>query len=272
MTPRDVVKQEGFALQVGSSKAMDCPFCEGGDHNDRNTLGVTRDSQGLVLYICHRAKCGVRGRVLTLGAGYHTAAAGQKTFIPNPYKGVVREFTMEELSLMSDLWRVDLEDVHHAGWGVAVQEGPYLPIIMPVISPTGVCRGHVLRVQNENGTKTVRSFKVLDEPWLAWYANKSSADIVVVEDQISALRASEFCTSVALLGAEMSQEKFEEVVGLSGARRVWFGLDRDALKKGLELLRRYRLYFPNINLLMLPKDIKNMSTSEMISLGGPFSA
>jgi hypothetical protein len=270
MTPRDIVKAEGFTLQVGSTKNIDCVFCEGGAHGDKNTLSVTRDSAGLVLYICHRAKCGTRGRILTLGAGYSTAAVGQKTFIPNPYKGMVREFTIEELSLMSDLWRVDLEDVHHAGWGVATQEGGYIPLIMPVVSPAGECRGHVLRVQNKDGSKTVRGFKVRDEPWLAWYITHSS-DIVVVEDQISALRASEFCTAVALLGTEMSQDKFEEIVGLSGVRRVWFGLDRDALGTGLELLRKYRLYFPNINLLMLPKDIKNMSTSEMISLGGPFS-
>jgi hypothetical protein len=270
-TPRDIVKAEGFALAVGSTKNIDCVFCEGGDHHDRDTLSVTRDSNGLVLYICHRAKCGVRGRILTLGGGYSTATTGQKKFIPNPYKGMVREFTIEELSLMSDLWRVDLEDVHHAGWGVAAQEGEYLPLIMPVISPAGVCRGHVLRVQNPNGTKTVRSFKILDEPWIAWYFN-SSPEVVVVEDQISALRASEFCNAVALLGAEMSQEKFEEIVGLSGARRVWFALDKDALRKGMELLKRYRLYFPNINLLILPKDIKNMSTTEMLSLGGPFTA
>lgn len=250
---------------------MDCVFCEGGNHNDRNTLSVTRDSAGLVLYTCHRAKCGVRGRILTLGAGYSTATTGQKKFIPNPYKGMVREFTIEELALMSDLWRVDLEDVYHAGWGLAAQEGNYLPLIMPVISPTGVCRGHVLRIQNADGTKTVRSFKVLDEPWLSWYVTKSP-EVVVVEDQISALRASEFCTAVSLNGVGMSQEKFEEIVGLSGARRVWFGLDRDALKEGLDLLMRYRLYFPNINLLILPKDIKNMSTSELLNLGGPFSA
>lgn len=270
MTPRDAVKQEGFSLQIGATKNMDCVFCEGGDHNDRNTLSVTRDSQGLVLYTCHRAKCGVRGRVLTLGAGFSTATTGQKTFIPKPYKGPVRELTIEELSVMSDLWRVDLEDAYHSGWGCALNEGGYLPLLMPVMAPTGALRGHVLRVQNEDGSKTVRSFKILDEPWLAWYVTKST-DIVVVEDQISALRASEFCTAVALLGTEMSQEKFEEVVGLSGVRRVWFALDRDALKDGLDLLRRYRLYFPNINILILPKDIKNMSTSEMISLGGPFN-
>jgi hypothetical protein len=273
MEPRDQVRLEGFKLGVGESFSPDfCYFCKGGDNRDKRSLGITRDSKLVVLYNCSRAKCGVRGRILSGGGGDSTVVARPVQFTPNIYKGLVREPSIEELALLYDLWKVDLEDVYNAGWVVAAQEGGHLPLIMPVISPTGVIRGHVLRVQHEDGSKTVRGFKAVDEPWLCWYVNNSD-DIVVVEDQISALRAAEFCTSVSLLGAALAEEKFEEVLRVAGdKKRVWIALDRDALKKGLEFLKRYQLYCPNLKLLVLTKDIKNMSTTEMISLGGPFRA
>jgi hypothetical protein len=268
MNPVTFVAQEGVKLSVGATKSMDCPFCEGGDHHDKGTFSITRDSSHLLLYICHRAKCGARGRLVNARGANSGEVTQQKKFIPNPYKGTVQELSIDELALISDMWCVDLEDVYHAGWGLAGEDG-LLPLIMPVISPTGVIRGHVLRVQKEDGTKTVRSFKVCDEPWLAWYVHNSN-DIVVVEDQISALRASEFCTSVALLGAEISQDKFEEIVRVAGNKTIWLALDKDAVRKGFELLKRYRLYFPNLNLLFIQKDIKSMTTSQLQSYGGPF--
>lgn len=268
MTPFSFVTQEGVKLDVGATKNVDCCFCEGGDRHDRNTLSITRDSTYLLLYICHRVKCGARGRLMS-SRGDAPEPSAQKKFIPNPYKRPVQELSIDELAIISDLWYVDLEDVYDAGWAVAGQEDGLLPLLIPVISPTGVIRGHVLRIQNKDGTKTVRSFKTADEPWLAWYVQNSD-HIVVVEDQISALRAAEFCTSVALLGTEMSQEKFEEIVRVAGNKTIWLALDKDALKKGFELLKRYRLYFPNLNLLFIQKDIKNLTTSQLQSYGGPF--
>lgn len=268
MKPVTVVAEEGLKLSVGATKNVDCPFCEGGDHNDRNTLSITRDSAHLLLYICHRVKCGARGRLVSNGRAVSETSA-QKKFIPNPYKGAVRELTLEEYTLVSDLWHVDVEDVYNAGWGIAANEDGALPLLLPVISPTGVIRGHVLRIQKEDGTKTVRSHKTADEPWLAWYVQNSN-HIVVVEDQISALRAAEFCTSVALLGTEMSQDKFEEIVRFAGNKSIWLAVDKDAVRKGFELLKRYRLYFPNLNMLFIQKDIKNMSVSQLQSYGGPF--
>lgn len=270
MTPIALVTQEGLRLEQGATKTFEyCPFCKGGDHGDRGTFGVTRDSRHLLLYKCHRVKCRASGRVI-VSPSHDTVEVPKAKFAPRPYKGVAQELSIDDLQKVSDLWRVDLEDVYNAGWALAPQERGWLPLLFPVISPTGVVRGHVLRIQNEDGTKTVRGFKIVDEPWQSWYVNKSD-HIVVVEDQISALRAAEFCTSVALLGTEMSPDKFEEIVRFAGNRKIWFALDRDAAKEGFNLLKRYRLYFPNLSLLLIRKDIKNMSSSELLSYGGPFS-
>jgi hypothetical protein len=156
------------------------------------------------------------------------------------------------------------------GWALAYQETGFLPLLMPVISPKGALRGHVLRVQKESGAKEVKSYKIVDEPWQCWYYHHDT-DVVVVEDQISALKASSYCTAVALLGTELSQAKFEEILRVSKGRRIWLALDKDATKKGFEYLKRYRIFTDKLFLLMLNKDIKNMSDKELMDLGGPFS-
>lgn len=267
MSPRDVVKQEGFSLGIGDVKYLDvCPFCEGGDHEDKRTLRVFRDSKYIVYYKCYRAKCGIRGRVNGDGGGHDVKVVA---FKPNPYTKRVKEVGLEEMALLSDKWNLNIADIYTAKWYLAIDERAWLPLILPVYSPSGGLRGHVLRLQHENGTKEIKSFKIADEAWMAWYTN-SSTDIVVVEDQISAQRASEYCTAVAVLGTEISPEKFEEILRVAGSKRIWLALDRDAVKKGFDYLRRYRLYCDNLYLLILPKDIKNMTDKELLKLGGPF--
>jgi hypothetical protein len=267
MTPRDVIKQEGQSLGIGDTKNIDCPFCEGGDHDDRNTCRVYRDSTVVVFYRCYRSKCGSRGRINSNGSG---PAVAPVAFRPNPYPKKVKELGLEEIGVISDKWGLDVVDLYSAKWYLAFEEGAcWLPLLIPVYSPNGGLRGHVLRLQYENGTKDIKSYKIADEPSLAWYPSASN-DLVVVEDQISAKKAADYCSSVAILGTEISPEKFEEILRVAGKRKIWLALDRDAVKKGFDYLRRYRLYCDNLYLLMLPKDIKNMTHSELIALGGPF--
>jgi hypothetical protein len=267
MSPRDIIKQDGFAIGIGESKNVDCPFCEGGDNNDRNTCRIYRDSTVVVFYRCYRAKCGSRGRVNSNGSGHSEQSA--RAFKPNPYPKKVKELSLEEMAVISDKWQIDIVDIASAHWYLALEERAWLPLLMPVYSPKGGLRGHILRLQQEDGSKTFQSFKLVDETWMAWYPS-ASGDIVVVEDQISAKKAAEYCGAVAVLGTEISPEKFEEILNVARGRRIWIALDRDAVKKGFDYLRRYRLYCDNLYLLLLPKDIKNMTHSELVKLGGPF--
>jgi hypothetical protein len=183
----------------------------------------------------------------------------------------VLSFELQDLEYLIEKWHLDVEDVLEVGWCIAAEEkGCYLPLLMPVLSPVGALRGHVLRLQREDGSKEVKTYKMLDEPWLCWY-NPTIGDIVVVEDQISALRASEFTTSVSLCGTNLSPEKFEEILRVAQGRKIYITLDKDAIKKGIDLLRRYRIFCPNLNILPIQKDIKNMTSHELLRLGGPFS-
>jgi hypothetical protein len=268
MTPRDIVKQEGFSLGIGDTRSLDCPFCEGGDHNDKRTLSVTRATRGHVLWRCFRAKCGSRGSVHGDGSGYDTGHVSK--FKPNPYLKKVKELELKELGYINDLWGLDIEGVYAAKWYLGVDERADFPLLIPVYSPTGGLRGHVLRLQYESGKKEIKSYKVADEPWMDW-SRPAKGDVVVVEDQISRQRASEFGVhSVAVLGTEITPDKFEEIIRVAGKKNIWLALDRDAVRKGFDYLKRYRLYCNNLYLLLLPKDIKNMNDDEVLKLGGPF--
>jgi hypothetical protein len=273
VTPRELTKEVGFSLAVGQKKSFDyCPFCEGGANKDKGTFSVTRDSVNLLLYNCKRNKCRASGRILAAGGGYSAAAAPSSTaFKPFPYTKPVEEIAIEDAVWISEKWHLELEDIYNSGWVIASEEKGFMPIVMPVLSPRGMCRGHVLRIQNQDDSKTVRTFKTQEGPWISWYRN-GNADIVVVEDSISALAcAAEGLTGVSLCGTEMSPDKFEEIVSNCPSNgKIWIALDRDAVSTGFEYLKRYRLYFPNINLLMLRKDIKNMTIRERLELG-PFS-
>ena len=96
--------------------------------------------------------------------------------------------------------------------------------LFSVYRPDGTRRGHVLRqpwwkgspepVRKGNGrtfTKTL-NFMELNEIPMSWYRGDTSKIVVVVEDQLSAMRISlEGYTSVALLGVNMSITKMLEI-------------------------------------------------------------
>jgi hypothetical protein len=271
MQPKDEIAKEGFALEIGRTISMLCPFCEGGGSKEIS-LSVTRDSKYLLLYKCHRAKCGKPGAITCFGAGIDAVEVPVRKFTPNMYNLPVEALEIQDLEFITEKWKLDIEDILSVGWAKASKEHGFLPLILPVFSPTGACRGHVLRIQPESdaGKKEVRSYKILDEPWCCWYRSLDH-HIVVVEDQISALRASEFCTSVALLGVNASEEKMEEIFRQARGRSIWLAFDKDATGEAFKYLKRYRAYCPNLNVLMLPKDIKNMTTKEIKRLGGPFA-
>jgi len=267
MLPKDEIASEGLSREIGETFKMLCPFCEGGASKEVS-LSVTRDSKYLVLYLCHRTKCGRRGAITAFGAGIDALTPSDpRKFTPNLYSRPISALEIQDLEYLNVKWHLDLDDMHDVGWAKASMEEGFLPLIMPVFSPTGACRGHVLRIQRKDDSKDVKSYKILDEPWCCWYRS-IDANVVVVEDQISALRASEYTTSCAMLGTGLNTEKIEEILRVAGAGRIWLAFDKDATGEAFNYLRRYRPYCPNLNVLMLQKDIKNMTDSELKKLLG----
>lgn len=271
MDPREEVKRIGSELAIGDNWSPDlCFWCDGGADKDRKTLSIGRTDKTTIKYNCKRAKCNVKGVISFSGHGFHQG--GERKFSPSFYTKDVQLPELEDLNYLYDTWGVDLELVYQYGWGIAPQEDGDLNLIMPVVSPTREIRGYHLRVEyNDDRKKQCRNYKVLEQPWNCWYRN-GHRHIVVVEDQISALRTASYVTGVAIMGTGLSEEKLEEIARVAKpTTRVWIALDKDATTKAIKMLKHYRLYVPNLNVLMLSKDIKNMSHQEILALGGPFA-
>ena len=100
---------------------------------------------------------------------------------------------------------------------------------------------------------------------MAWYTSTEGRDVlIIVEDQLSAIRASDYYDSVALLGTNLNDERVAEI-NEQGYNRVYLALDKDAFSLAVNYVRDLRSKLPLL-LLRLDKDIKNHSEQELDEL------
>jgi hypothetical protein len=267
LSPREQILILGQGMALDETRNETCYFCNGGQNKDKGTLSITRVNNLTVKYLCHRVKCGKRGSIFLKGGHGEETSKQEYKFQPQHFQGQVTGLELSDFEYLESKYGLDLNNVIKAGWLRPANQSNGFSLLMPVFSPLGAQRGMVLRTEYADKPKYVRSFKAVDEPWLCWYRT-SFSQIVLVEDQISALKAATFATTVALLGAELTPEKMDEI--LSHAKgKIWLALDRDANKKTFDYLKRYRAYCNgNFQAHLLSKDIKNMSYTSIGKLLG----
>lgn len=103
---------------------------------------------------------------------------------------------------------------------------------------------------------------------LSWYGPSTDGyaeKVVVVEDQLSAIKLSRFHRSVAILGADISSEGLMELYDYSLVQ--YLSLDKDALEKALSLERRYRNLL-NFKIVPVDRDPKYWENYELKTLKG----
>ena len=111
----------------------------------------------------------------------------------------------------------------------------------------------------------------VDSPWLAWYPHRNqgflssdSQDTIIVEDQLSALKASRVVTGVSLMGTLLGLEKLMEIVSNTN-NNILLLLDADATAKAVKFLRRFS-WLGNLTVKPLTKDLKYYTTEEIEEL------
>ena len=92
-------------------------------------------------------------------------------------------------------------------------------------------------------------------------AGKSDTAILV-EDVVSALTISKYCTGIALLGTNLLQTHIDV---LKNYKKVVIALDKDASKKAVEILDDLSLSM-NVKFLLLEDDIKEMMDEDVEKL------
>ena len=99
---------------------------------------------------------------------------------------------------------------------------------------------------------------------MAWYTNRATTGVIIVEDQLSAIRASDYLTSVSLLGTNLSEERVEEIKRTADGP-VFLALDNDAIASAVKYVVKYRSQLP-MQPVRLDKDIKDMGNEEADAL------
>lgn len=101
-----------------------------------------------------------------------------------------------------------------------------------------------------------------DEIALAWYKMlRKSSDLILVEDQPSAIRMAPYMHSCALLSTNLSDAKVAEIKR-ENYKRIILCLDKDATSQAIMYGLKYRQQLPALQIRGLPCDIKDMDKQE----------
>lgn len=253
---RDEIRQRYSHLAEGVSVRGVCPSCEGGSTGE-HSLSVTR-SDGVLLYKCHRAMCSVRGRAATLGNQAVPAQSGT----PRRLSGRERYEALGKGPLPAGV-AAFLRHKYYLGerhfnrgglqWTQGLSDPGYGRVVMPVRDRKGELYGFTARkIDSQNGPKTL-SF--IEDSRGAWYTKLYSKEIMLVEDQLSAIRVADYMNSVALLGTNVSESLVRELIA-GGYTTVYVALDKDAYRKAISIVLdlRDRLPIKSIHQLTDAKD------------------
>lgn len=257
LSPRDKVLLDYAYLQDGdTSNGGLCPSCGGGVSGDRSLSVSRRD--GSLLWICYRATCGFKG-------GQSVGGGGTRTTVPNVRAVAGRHIAREAEPIPTDVsaylshrYAIGERLTARGGFGWSETDSR---LVMPVRSHEGEELGVMLRALDDRKPKVVSH---TEKGAIAWYVNRITPGVIIVEDQLSAVKASDFLTSVALLGTNLSDERVMEIKK-AGLGPVYLALDNDAVASAVKYVVKYRGVLP-MQLVRLDKDIKDMTHEEATAL------
>jgi len=255
MSIQSEVKLYGADLCLGESIREICPLCGGGSSSEKS-LVITRDDSGGLVYVCHRASCGSKGSTnYKGGAGLPSLKPEKK--VRKTFNGVTVPLSDSLRERLFNMWGVT--DVKHWYWTKDLGGR----LAMSIRSPKYTHRGWVMR--DIQGRSAIKALTYLDEKEesLSWYKNsKSDAGTILVEDIPSAVRASKYASSIALLGTGLGLDKAAEIEQYA-TRPIIVALDQDASVTSFRIAMRYAALWGDVRIQMLQKDIKDMKEKDI---------
>ena len=257
MSIQSEVKLYGAELTQGETTREICPLCGGGTQSEKS-LAITRDDEGGLVYICHRASCGSRGTTLYKGGA----------MLPKLSEPVRKRKVFEGKTVALSKY---LLDKVHTLWGIRNPEYWYWTkwgggrLAMSIRSPTYVHRGWVLRDIMDRLSVKALTYLEPEEEGLSWYKEHPDQPTILCEDIPSAVRASKYVNAVALLGTGVGLSKAAEIEKYA-TRPIIVALDQDATSTAFNIAMRYSALWGDVEILMLEKDIKDMNEDEVRDL------
>jgi len=212
-----------------------CPFCGGGDHREKS-FSVTRKDSGSLVFICHRNKCQKAGAVSPTGVPLVQVYA--KTKEHKVFEDSTCFLDEGQYKFFEEAYGLKSEEITKAGFLWVPSRNA---VLQPVYGPDDTFRGQVVRRYSDKKINTYKADKHGRYPLLAWYKGPKGFDdnhVVVVEDQLSAIKFSRFHNSVALLGTALNNDFALEIMRWS--KKQYFALDKDATTKSLAIAERWK--------------------------------
>ncbi len=227
-----------------------CPSC------GERKFYVTRKTSGLA-YICFRASCALEPGMI------FEASMPSGTFVQDVRtKKTKRRFTQEtyvpdwkDRHFFYDRFWIDFENPKTMARYVKVTEDDRYA--MPVYGPRQEFRGWNIRRPNWSGVsvaprddckgddypKTVLYLEDNCKARAAWYGDPGGT-LVIVEDQVSAMRVAPLARSVAILGTHLKDEVVSEILREGPFGHVIVALDPDAYSKALGIVSKWHGVLP----------------------------
>jgi len=252
-----LVRLEAEVVPTGTSRRIHCPACGSA------TMSITRESDGVVKYICFRASCGVAG-----GVGDFLYMDNKALETPSRIRVYTKETRLldpaEERFFAR---RFGLVDPVYRNYITRSEDG----FVFPIRSPDSGRRGVVVRRRPwsgfvtpplpmaTSGPKTLTYPETHTGPLLAWFGERAGpSPVVIVEDALSALCVAQAgMLAVALLGTNLNHERVGEIVRTARDRKVILALDPDATDKAFEHGRNWGMAFDSFRVALLHDDLKD---------------
>lgn len=277
----DLAQEKG----VGQYASQLCPSCSGGSTRERS-LSLSVESNGVIKYYCFRASCGFKGTAYSSEAAriVHAPAAQESRL--KPFTGEIHPLSKREVAFFESRYGISpgyLSDrIYRTGDRYA----------LPIFAPNGDKRGYIARrpydhspadtpaARNDPGYAN-KAFIYLekDEPVQSWYHTGAERDedygVILVEDCLSAMRLCSWAddpvrsvrlSAVSILGTGINAQKVAEIQRESRKMPVSIALDADATGQAFAMARKWGSAFSSCRVIVLNKDIKDMSDEEIHEL------
>ena len=257
-------------IQNGETRhGLICPSCGGGKHHDKS-FSITLTTDGYVLYNCHRASCGVGGRI-PVGTRDYGPPVPDRVYDAPPYPTERLAERPDLAKRIQDLYGIDTEELIECWFPSVYRDMVVLPVYNTTMGEVEGCEFRQLPPYNKEFPKTKSYRPNVPHQWYHYFPGVKAEPVWLVEDWWSAYKIwQEFSEGVhgaiSLMGSSLSVDTLMAILASCGADRTYYlALDRDATKKAFDYQRKYQ-FFVNLKVVPLSKDMKYLNRKEMEEL------
>lgn len=268
------IQEMAADVPVGQRSRHVCPSCKGGSSGEES-LSIYRRSETEAYFTCFRGKCDLGSGHVAL---YRDGSGGllrAKHSDKSPQGNAPDLFPLSKKAyrLLTKKYGLTDRAITYANIRCTIDGR----LAMPIWNARRNRRG--ISVRKERSTfEGRREFGTIPKSLIykegrnnvtsSWYfgrynKTKHTKSLVLVEDQLSAIRVARYVDCLALLGTNVTRPMQTEINSM-GYEKVYIALDEDATDKAFRLRKQLApVLHAEVEIIPLSKDFKNMKENEL---------